>query len=79
MDRIARRMDQRARAQRQLSRRDFINRIEAMASVGRVPTEREYVTYHCYHFVAGKVPLSYDQWVTSLGVSHGAGMDGGLH
>ena len=76
MNRQARREIERARARRQIERRDLIAKSEAMAVVGREPTLREYVTYHCYMTVAGKSPQSYMGWVASLGVQNG--MDGGL-
>ena len=78
MDKIAGRRDGWDRANRQIRRKNLISEVEAMARVGRVPTQEEYVTYHCYNFVAGNTPLPYEAWVASLGVSHGTGMDGGV-
>ena len=76
MDYTAQRREGRAMAARQAERIRVINNTEAMALVGRVPTFTEYVTYHCYNWVMGREPMSFDLWVASLGGKHG--MDGGV-
>ena len=67
MDRIARGIETRRSAERQIERYALVRRVEAMVNVGYKPTVSDYVVYHCYTFVSGNKPLQMPEWLQSIG------------
>ena len=63
---IVRRREEQEIAKHQDERRARLGRVDTLAAFGKTPTHREYVTYHCYTFLSGREPLSYEKWVSSL-------------
>lgn len=64
--RLRERDDRERIARHQRERWAVLRDVAALARVGRQPTQRDYVVYHCYEFVAGKEPMDYAAWMAAL-------------